>query len=96
MCGVSYEATAALFTVAKQHEAVKGCIALYPFWDAFQDVNMPGGIHHHKFLTGKLGMQPVDTAMCIVDGCMSWRPSLAGRMAKHEACPACRIPSDGI
>ncbi|KAK9813975.1 hypothetical protein WJX73_007604 [Symbiochloris irregularis] len=51
LCGVSYEATAALFTVAQHHEAVKGCIALYPFWDAFQDVNFPGGIHHHKFLT---------------------------------------------
>ena len=53
---MSYEATAALFTVSQQHPAIVGCMALYPFWDAFQDINMPGGIHHHKFLTGEQGM----------------------------------------
>ena len=32
LCGQSYDATAALFTVSLQHSAVKGCVALYPFW----------------------------------------------------------------
>lgn len=32
LSGVSYEATAALFTVSEHHPAVKGCLAQYPFW----------------------------------------------------------------
>ncbi len=32
LCGQSYDATAALFTTSMQHPAVKGCVALYPFW----------------------------------------------------------------
>lgn len=32
LCGQSYDATAALFTTSLHHPAVKGCVALYPFW----------------------------------------------------------------
>ena len=32
LCGQSYDATAALSTASLQHSAVKGCVALYPFW----------------------------------------------------------------
>lgn len=32
LCGQSYDATAALFTASMHHPAVKGVVALYPFW----------------------------------------------------------------
>ena len=31
---MSYEASAALFTLSKHPPAVKGCLAQYPFWQA--------------------------------------------------------------
>ncbi len=34
LSGVSYEATAALFTLSMHHPAIKGCLAQYPFWCA--------------------------------------------------------------
>lgn len=34
LCGQSYDATAALFTASMHHPAVKGVVALYPFWYA--------------------------------------------------------------
>lgn len=50
LAGVSYEATAALVTIAQQHRAVRGAIAMYPFWDLYTDINLPGGIHQHRFI----------------------------------------------
>lgn len=32
LSGTSYEASAALFTLSRHPKAVKGCLALYPFW----------------------------------------------------------------
>ncbi|KAL0052970.1 hypothetical protein WJX82_010541 [Trebouxia sp. C0006] len=49
LCGQSYDATAALFTTSMQHPAVKGCVALYPFWDLYHDIAIPGGIAMKSF-----------------------------------------------
>ncbi|CAL8463886.1 g3421 [Coccomyxa elongata] len=50
LSGVSYEATAALFTLSMHHPAIKGCLAQYPFWDLFNDIAMPGGIANRSFV----------------------------------------------
>ncbi|KAL0021069.1 hypothetical protein WJX79_008254 [Trebouxia sp. C0005] len=32
-----------------QHPAIKGCVALYPFWDLYRDIAIPGGIAMKSF-----------------------------------------------
>lgn len=51
---MSYEASAALFTLSKHPPAVKGCLAQYPFWQApmpWALLLMPGLSHVMMFVT---------------------------------------------
>ena len=50
LSGTSYEATAALFTVAGRHPAVKGAMLLYPFWDLYNDISFLGGVPQRSFI----------------------------------------------
>lgn len=59
--GLSYEAGAATFTLAKQHPAVQCAVLMYPFWDLFTDVSCPGGVPHKRFV------QNWDAVCCALD-----------------------------
>ena len=48
--GMSYEAGAALFTLAAGHPAVKGGVLMYPFWDLYTDISCPGGVPQASFI----------------------------------------------
>ena len=50
LAGMSYEATAALFTLAHRHKAVKAAVLRYPFWDLYNDVACPGGVPMKLFV----------------------------------------------
>ena len=50
LSGTSYEATAALFTVALHHPAVVGCLAQYPFWYGCLE-SCPSSAHSGKSCT---------------------------------------------
>jgi len=50
LAGMSYEATAALFTLAHCHPSVKGAVLRYPFWDLYSDVACPGGVPMKLFV----------------------------------------------
>eukprot|EP00884_Botryococcus_braunii_P020657 jgi/Botrbrau1/7275/Bobra.0318s0013.1 len=49
LAGTSYEASAALFTLAKQHPSVKAIACSYCFWDLYGDIALPGGIPQRSF-----------------------------------------------
>lgn len=49
LCGMSYEATAALQTLSHGHPSVKAAILRFPFWSPFEDISCPGGIPQEKF-----------------------------------------------
>ena len=42
--GLSYDATAALFTASEGHKAVKCCVCMFPFWDFYRSIAFPGGV----------------------------------------------------
>ena len=48
--GMSYEAGAALFTLAAGHPAVRGGVLMYPFWDLYTDISCPGGVPQGSFI----------------------------------------------
>lgn len=72
LAGVSYEATAALVTIAQQHRAVRGAIAMYPFWDLYTDINLPGGIHQHRFIAGAASILTLLFQRAHADTCAAW------------------------
>jgi hypothetical protein len=48
--GQSYDAVAALHTVAAAHPSVAACVAVNPFLDMFTDVSAPGGVPQRQFV----------------------------------------------
>ena len=48
--GISYDGNAAFKTLAKGHEAIKAVAPMYMFWDIYNDIALPGGVPHHKFV----------------------------------------------
>lgn len=49
--GLSYDATAAMFTAASGHKAVKCCACLFPFWDFYKSIAFPGGLRNQYFIS---------------------------------------------
>ena len=47
---MSYEATAALFSLSHRHPSVRGAVLRYPFWDLYSDVACPGGVPMKLFV----------------------------------------------
>eukprot|EP00656_Telonema_subtile_P034831 TRINITY_DN38859_c0_g1_i5.p1 TRINITY_DN38859_c0_g1~~TRINITY_DN38859_c0_g1_i5.p1 ORF type:complete len:699 (-),score=103.53 TRINITY_DN38859_c0_g1_i5:65-2161(-) len=49
--GLSYDATAAMFTAASGHKAVKCCVCMFPFWDFYKSIAFPGGLRNKYFIS---------------------------------------------
>lgn len=48
--GLSYDATAAMFTAASGHPAVKCSVCMFPFWDFYKSIAFPGGCRNKYFI----------------------------------------------
>ena len=99
--GQSYDAVAALHTVARRHPAVLGCVAVDPFLDIYKEVVQPGGIRQFLFTRGWSGLVAamdnqrllsapgqVKGVCCIARRMFSWRPASTHSFDSASSCVA--------